>query len=101
MRFHAPPQVPFRTSHGVPLTASRRTDFYREEFLRHRACIEQQREHFSESTLADVECVIGKILARLDQVCACDEVDRQVSDWLRALDAVTFVSAWDDQRALH
>jgi len=85
----------------APLPSSRRAEFYREELLRHLACLEQQREYFSERAIADVECALTKILARLDQVCGCEDVDRQVADWLRRLDAVTRASAWVDPRTLH
>lgn len=78
-----------------------RTDFYREEFLKHQRCLERQREYFSEQAIAEVECALTRILSRLDQLCCCEDVDRQVSALLKKFDCVTRVSAWIDPKTLH
>lgn len=92
------------STQAVPLPPSpilRRADFYREEFLRHRRCLEHQREYFSERAIADVECAITRILARLDQLCCCEDADRRVAALLKQFDCVTGLSAWIDSRTLH
>jgi len=79
----------------------RRTDFYREEFLKHRACLEQQREYFSERAITAVDGALRRILAELDQLCDREDADSRVSDLLAQFDLVTRVSAWIDPKTLH
>jgi hypothetical protein len=79
----------------------RRTDFYREEFLKHRACLEEQREYFSERAITAVDGALRRILAELDQLCDCDDADSRVSDLLAQFDLVTRVSTWIDPKTLH
>ena len=79
------------------------TDFYRQEFLRHRECLEQQREYYSEQAISDVEAALSRIIARLEQLCECDNVDQVMSCVLRKLDVVTGLSAfctWSDKPAI-
>jgi hypothetical protein len=79
------------------------TDFYRQEFLRHRACLEYQREFYSERAISDVEAALSRIIARLEQLCECDNVDQVLSCVLRKLDVVTGLSAfstWSDKPAI-
>lgn len=79
----------------------KRTDFYREEFLKHRRCLEWQREYFSERAISEVECVLTRILMDLDRLCCRDDVDGHVSELLRKLDMVTGLSGWSDPGSLH
>ena len=79
----------------------RRTDFYREEFLKHRECLEQQREYFSERAITAVDGALRRILAELDQLCDCADADSRVSDLLAQFDLVTRVSTWIDPKTLH
>jgi len=87
----------------VPISSRtrRRTDFYREEFLKHRACLEQQREYFSERAIADVECALSRILSQLDKLCDADDADCRVAELLKQFDLVTRLSAWIDPKTLH
>jgi hypothetical protein len=78
-----------------------RTDFYREEFLKHRACLEQQREYFSDRAITAVDGALRRILAELDQLCDCEDADSRVSDLLAQFDLVTRVSTWIDPKTLH
>jgi hypothetical protein len=92
--------------HPSPVALSRapvlsRTDFYREEFLKHRACLEHQREFFSEQAIAEVECALRRILAELDQLCCREDADRCVAALLRKFDLVTGLSGWIDPRTLN
>ena len=49
------------------------TDFYREEFLRHRECLARQREYFSERAITEAEAALSRVLGNLDQLCATDD----------------------------
>ena len=79
------------------------TDFYRQEFLRHRECLEQQREYYSEQAISDVEAALTRIIAQLERLCAHDDVDQVLSRVLRKLDVVTGLSAfatWSDRPSI-
>lgn len=75
--------------------------FFREEFIKHHRCLDQQREYYSELAIAQAEDALSQILAELDQLCqradACDVVARL----LRKIDTVTNLSAWTDPEKLH
>jgi len=76
-------------------------DFYREEFLRHRRCLAQQREYYSERAITDVDAAIARILAKIEQLCSKDDADQLMSGLLRKFDSVTGLSAWSDPSKLH
>ena len=44
------------------------TDFYREEFIRHRECLAAQREYFSEHAIRSVETALCRIIAEIEIV---------------------------------
>lgn len=95
-------------SHGLSHRAPSRvrptsllTDFYREEFIKHQRCLEQQREYYSADAITEAEAALARILARLEQLCCKDDVDQVVSRLLRQLDLVTRLSAWSDPRNVH
>ncbi len=75
--------------------------FYREEFLKHRRCLQQQRECYSDTSLREVDAALTRILARLEQLCKQDNANQVVSDLLRQFDVVTRLSAWTDPRHVH
>ena len=76
-------------------------EFYREEFLKHRVCLEQQRPYYSESAITDVEAAITRILSQLEQLCTKDNADELVSSILKKFDVVTGLSAWSDPTHTH
>jgi hypothetical protein len=82
-----------------PLT--NRMDFYREEFLKYRRSLEEQREAYSDGAVHAFECALSRILAELDRVSTSEDADRIVSDLLRQLGTVTGLSAWSDRTKLH
>jgi hypothetical protein len=75
--------------------------FYREEFLKHRACLAQQREYYSERAITDADCAISRVLNELDSLCAKDDADTLISELLRKFDLVTGLSAWNDPKNYH
>jgi hypothetical protein len=77
------------------------TEFYRQEFLKHRRCLQQQRPYYSESAITDVEAALTKILAQLDQLCSCENANQVVSALLKKFDVVTGLSAWSDPKHTH
>ncbi|HMC78243.1 MAG TPA: hypothetical protein VKH34_13945 [Vicinamibacterales bacterium] len=76
-------------------------DFYREEFLRHRRCLERQREYYSERAITEADAAIAHILSHIDHLCAKDDADQLMSGLLRKFDSVTRLSAWSDPNKLH
>ena len=75
--------------------------FYRDEFLKHRRCLQQQRPYYSESAITDVEAALTKILGQLDTLCTQDNADQLVSNLLKKFDVVTGLSAWSDPKHSH
>jgi len=80
-----------------------RTEFYREEFLKHRECLRRQREAYSECTISEVEAALRRVMARVDALCAegSVDVDVVVSRLLQRFDGVTKLSAWSDPANIH
>ena len=78
-----------------------RTDFYREEFLKHRRCLEQQREYYSDSAITSVEAALTRILSQLEQLSAKKDADQFVSSLLRKFNVVTGLSSWNDPKNVH
>jgi hypothetical protein len=76
-------------------------EFYREEFLKHRQCLERQREYYSERAINNAEEALGRILAQLGDLCAKQGGDELVSRLLRQFDTVTGLSAWCDPKKVH
>ena len=77
------------------------TDFYREEFLRHRQCLAQQKEYFSERAITDADAALARVLGRLEQLCVRDDADQVIGRLLRQFNAVTGLSGWSDIQQLH
>jgi hypothetical protein len=77
------------------------TDFYREEFLRHRECLARQREFFSERAITDADEALARVLGQLEQICAKDDGEQLIGKLLRTFNAVTGLSAWSDPSKLH
>ncbi|MEN3339225.1 MAG: hypothetical protein V7647_2901 [Acidobacteriota bacterium] len=77
------------------------SDFYREEFIRHRECLARQREYFSEGAIANADEALGRVLSRLEQLCAQRDADQLMGRLLRSFNAVTGLSGWSDPQQLH
>jgi len=78
-----------------------RTEFFRAEFVKHRRCLEKQKEYYSERAIADVEKALTQIIAKLETLSAAENADEVVSRLLRKFDVVTGLSNWTDPPNLH
>jgi len=76
-------------------------DFFREEFLKHHHCLEQQREYFSDGAIAEAEDALSRAMAQIDGLCQRDDACEVISRLLRQIDAVTKLSAWTEPETLH
>lgn len=88
-----------RPPQGFPPTA--RTDFYREEFLKHQQFLQDQREYFSETAMASAEAALHRIIAHLEELCTKQNADQLVSQLLSKFDSVTRLSAFSDPKKVH
>ena len=77
------------------------TDFYREEFTRHRECLARQREYFSEGAITDADKALVKVIGQIEQLCAKEDADRLIARLLRSFNAVTGLSGWVEPTQLH
>jgi hypothetical protein len=87
-----------------PLTStltSMISNFYREEFLKHQQCLQEQREYYSDTAIMEVEAALKRILGGLEHLCECENADQVVSQLLRKFDIVTNLSAWSDPKNVH
>ena len=78
-----------------------RTSFYREELAKHRRCLEQHREYYSEKTIGDVDAGLARLMSEVGRLCARENGDLLVSRLLGRIDGVTRLSAWSDQKKSH
>src|SRR5689334_4944403 len=69
------------------------SDFYREEFLRHKGRLECQRPFFAEKTYEEIESVLNKIIDEMDRICEVDNFEELASSLLQRIDVVTNLSA--------
>lgn len=78
-----------------------RTSFYREEFIKCQQCLDQQREHYSERAVSEVEEALLRVMDQLDRLCDKSDADQVISNILRQFDAVAGLSAWTDPRRVN
>ncbi|HEV3056951.1 MAG TPA: hypothetical protein VGY48_01830 [Vicinamibacterales bacterium] len=76
-------------------------EFYREEFAKHRRCLQRQRPYYSESAITDVEAALAKVMNQLEQLSTQANAPQVVSSLLKKFDVVTGLSAWSDPKHLH
>jgi len=69
------------------------SDFYREEFLRHKGRLECQRPFFAEKTYEEIESVLNKIIEEMDRICEVENFEELASHLLRRIDIVTNLSS--------
>ena len=86
--------MPRFVSDSRPISATHPIiEFYREEFVKHHRCLQQQRPYYSESAITDVEPALAKILSQLEQLSTQDDAPQLVSSLLKKFDVVTGLSA--------
>ena len=94
--------MPRFVSDSRPISAQHPiAEFYREEFVKHHRCLQQQRPYYSESAITDVEAALTKILAQLEHLSTQANAPQVVSSLLRKFDVVTGLSAWSDPKHTH
>lgn len=72
------------------------TEFYREEFVKHQRCLEEQREYFSSQAIDSVQSALVKVISQVDTLSTKVDADQVVSKLLREFDLVTRLSTWSD-----
>ena len=77
------------------------TEFYREEFLKHQRCLQQQRPYFSDRAITDVEAALTRIISDLEHLSTKEDAPQVVSSLLKQFDVVTGLSAWSDPKRTH
>src|SRR4030095_17210177 len=90
-----------RPSRADTHTSGSLADFYREEFLKHRRCLEAQRDCYSACALAEVEAALTQVMGRIEILCRQQNCDQVASRLLKKFDVVTGLSAWSDPKNLH
>ena len=81
--------------------AVRLAEFYREEFRKHRRCLEANRECYSECAFSQVEAALQQVMAEIETLCRQQNCNQVVSCLLKKLDVLTGLSAWSDPKTLH
>lgn len=76
-------------------------EFYREEFIKHHRCLQEQRPYYSESAITDVETALTKIINELEYLSTKDDAPQLVSNLLKKFDVVTGLSGWSDPKHTH
>jgi hypothetical protein len=89
--------------HSTSQTAPARilADFYREEFVKHQRCLEEQREYYSGAAISDVEEALTRIISQLEYLSVKKDADKVVSGLLRKFNVVTGLSGWTDPKNVH
>jgi hypothetical protein len=77
------------------------TDFYREELLKHKQCLERQREYYSDVAITQAEDAIARIVEQLEVLCQREDACQMMGELLRKFDLVTKLSAWTELNKLH
>ena len=77
------------------------TEFYREEFVKHHRCLQEQRPYYSERAITDVEAALTRIMGQLEQLASQANAPQVVSSLLKRFDVVTGLSSWSDPKQTH
>ena len=77
------------------------TEFYREEFMKHHRCLQEQREYFSSQAIDNVESALVRVISQVDALSTKADADQVVAQLLREFDVVTRLSAWSDPHKAH
>jgi hypothetical protein len=69
------------------------SDFYREEFERHKDRLECQRTFFAEKTYEEIEGILNRIITEIDRISQVDNFEELASHLLYRIDIVTNLSS--------
>ena len=84
-----------------PTPATVITEFYREEFMKHHRCLQEQREYFSSQAIDSVESALVRVISQVDALSSKADADQVVARLLKEFDVVTRLSAWSDPHKAH
>lgn len=76
-------------------------EFYREELIKHKQCLQIQREYFSEGAITSAEAALNRLLGELDRLCREKDAEHVLGQLLRQFDTVTGLSGWSDPRKVN
>ena len=91
----------FLIDNAVPASVSALSEFYREEFLKHHRCLQEQREYYSAQAINSAEAALLKIIAEVDRLSEEANANQVVARLLREFDVVTGLSGWSDPNKVH
>ena len=91
----------FLIDNAVPASVSALSEFYREEFLKHHRCLQEQREYYSAQAINSAEAALLKIIAEVDRLSEEANADQVVARLLREFDVVTGLSGWSEPDKVH
>ena len=91
----------FLMDNAVPASVSALSEFYREEFLKHHRCLQEQREYYSAQAINSAEAALLRIIAEVDRLSEEANADQVVAQLLREFDVVTGLSGWSDPCKVH
>ena len=76
-------------------------EFYREELIRHKQCLQVQREYYSAAAVNSAEHALNRLLGQLDRLCRQKDADLVLGHLLRQFDSVTGLSGWSDPKKVN
>jgi len=76
-------------------------DFFRQELYKHHACLERQREYYSDTAIRQAEDALSRLMTQIEDLCQREDACQMIGELLRRLDCVTKLSAWTDPGQLH
>ena len=74
------------------VTRKRISEFYREEFLRHKVRLEYQRPFFADKSYEEIESVLNRSIDEIDKICEVENFEELASHLLHRFDVVTNLS---------
>jgi hypothetical protein len=76
-------------------------EFYREELIKHKQCLQIQREFYSARAVDSAENALNRVLGELDRVCRHKDAEVLLGHLLQQFDSVTGLSGWTDPRKVN
>ncbi len=73
-------------------------EFYRQELIKHKRCLQIQREYYSPAAISRAEAALNRLLRELDRLCRQKDAEQILGSLLRQFDTVTGLSGWSDPK---